>query len=85
MAAGVRGLCTVLVTSLLLKIRFKFKLVTVQVGVEASCQSWRIQSSTRELPLAIVTLTLCRNSEFSYGRPSQSHQPPPPSHAARRK
>ena len=36
-AAGVRGSCTVLVTR-------------SGCGVEASCQSWRIRSSTRELP-----------------------------------
>ena len=47
MAAGVRGLCSALVAR-------------SSCGVEASCQSWRIQSSTRELPsLWLVTLTLC--------------------------
>ena len=32
-------------------------------GAVADCRSWRIQSKTRELPLAIVMLTLCRNSD----------------------
>ncbi len=38
-------------------------LVTKSAAV-ADCQSWRIQSRTRELPLAIVMLALCRNSDF---------------------
>ena len=42
-AARVRGLCTVLV---------------IKSGAVADCQSWRIQSRTRELPLAIVMLVL---------------------------
>ena len=40
-----RGLCTVLVT---------------KSGAVEDCQSWRTQPRTRELPLAIVMLTLCR-------------------------
>ncbi len=37
-------------------------------GAVADCQSCRIQSRTRELPLAIVMLALCRNSVLSVGR-----------------
>ena len=58
-AARVRGLCTVLVT---------------KSGAVEDCQSWRIQSRTRELPLAIVMLTLCRNSDFCL----RASQPEPP-------
>jgi hypothetical protein len=58
-AARVRGSCTVLVT---------------KSGAVEDCQSWRIQSRTRELPLAIVMLTLCRNSDFCL----RASQPEPP-------
>ena len=58
-AARVRRLCTVLVT---------------KSGAVADCQSWRIQSRTWELPLAIVMLTLCRNSDFFL----RASQPEPP-------
>ena len=64
-AARVRGLCTVL-------------LVVIKSGAVADCQScqWRIQSRTRELPLAqaIVMLTLCKNSDFCL----RASQPEPP-------
>ncbi len=42
------------------------------------CQSWRIQSRTRELPLAIVTLTLCRTSDFCLREVPRASQPEPP-------
>jgi hypothetical protein len=58
-AARVRGLCTVLVT---------------KSGAVEDCQSWRIQSRTRELPFAIVMLTLYRNSDFCL----RAAQPEPP-------
>ncbi len=57
--ARVRGLCTMLV---------------IESGALADCQSWRIQSKTRELPLAIAMLTLCRNSDFFL----RACQPEPP-------
>ena len=60
-AARVRGLCTVLVT---------------KSGAVADCQSWRIQSRTWELPLAIVMLTLCRNSDFKFFLRASQPEPP---------
>ncbi len=58
-ATRVRGLCTVLVA---------------KSGAVEDCQSWRIQSRTRELPLATVMLTLCRSSDFCL----RASQPEPP-------
>jgi hypothetical protein len=62
--ARVRGLCTVLVA---------------KSGAVEDCQSWRVQSRTRELPLAIVMLTLCRNFDFCL----RASQPEPPASFSR--
>jgi hypothetical protein len=52
-------------------------LLVAKSGAVADCQSWRIQSRTRKLPSAIVTLTLCRNSDFVLraSQPEPGQQP----------
>ena len=69
MAAGVRGLFTVLPDQVVVWRQAASRGAYSRVPVSCLWQSWRSLSA--------------RTPTFSHGRPSPSHQSPPPSHAAR--